>query len=160
MLIVKGLSPRFFLADGTERRGPQGASLLHDESSQSWPYSSGLVMRFDKRGEPCDDEYARRYYGGDYEIHCGTIELPPKSISAWHLVGEVERAEYTRPGLIEPGRYEHTFGEHEEPGILDRIASFFHAAEGQLPKLYEREHALRLELGPGAVWSWRGIVWP
>jgi hypothetical protein len=27
-----------------------------------------------------------------------------------------------------------------------------------LPRLYEREGALRLELGPRAVWSWRGIL--
>lgn len=157
MLIAKGYAPVFFLASGGQRRGLRGAALLHDESGERWPYTSGLVMPFSRRGaEDCNDDLAQRYFGDDYVVRCASVDLPPRSLKEWHRLGEVSRAKYRREGAEHAGHYEHDFGEDEGGGFF----SFFKKSPGKLPILYSREGALRIELGPGAVWNWRGIVSP
>ena len=146
MLIAKGFSPRFTLASGDERRAVRGAALLHDERGDDWPYSSGLVMRFTRRGDSCDDDLAQKYFGDGYALRCGAVTLPPRDLREWDAIGEVSRIEYTRRGDSHPGLYEHTFGEQR-----------FLFSSGALPILYVRGDALRLELGSGATWDWRGI---
>lgn len=150
MLIAKGSNVRIVLEDGNIRRGP---SLLHDESGEDWPYASGLITGFVKTQRPCDDKIARRYFGGDYEIRTGRIELPPRDLSQWREVGLVKEAFYTRRGDHE-GPYRHEFGERRLFGI------FRLPGRGRLPVLYERGSAMRLELGPRAHWDWHGIVSP
>jgi len=157
MLIAKGYAPLFFLADGSERRGPRGSALLHDESGESWPYASGLVMPFSRRGaDDCEDDLAQRYFGDDYVVRCATVALPPRALEEWSEVGEVASAEYRREGSEHAGYYEHDFGHAEHSGLF----SFFKKSPGKLPLLYARRGALRIELGSGAVWNWRGIVSP
>lgn len=147
MLIVKGFRCRFFLEGGSSR---SGNVLLHDESGDDWPYTSGLIVPgFQRLGEPCDDKQAQRYYGADYDLRCGRVELPPRDLEdGWEEIGRVVRVHYDRRGEVEPGPYEHEFGE----GGLFRIVM-----GGGFPRLYRRESAMRIELGRGAVWDWRGI---
>ena len=148
MLIAKGFHCRFFLTDppGGSRRG---AILLHDEDGEAWPYSSGLVVpSFTRSGKPCDDEAARRYYGDDYALKQGRVELPPKDITRWRKIGQVETVWYTRRGDVEPGPYEHEF---QGAGLF---------GGGDLPMLHSIGPYLRLELGKGSKWNWRGIVKP
>jgi hypothetical protein len=151
LLIAKGFAPAFTLATGGERRAPQGAALLHDESGDDWPYESGLVMRFNRAGKECDDALAEKYFGEGYALRCGAVRLPPRDLREWDPLGDVTRLEYVRRGFAHPGDYEHTFG---RVGVMRWL---FGAA---LPILYARGAALRLELGRGAEWNWRGIVSP
>ena len=153
MLIAKGFSPRFFLSDGSLRRAARGAALLHDETGERWPYASGLVLKIRRDDESCDDEIAQRYFGDDHPLRCGSIAVPPRDLGEWRLVGPVDRAEYRRTGTSYPGEYEHEF---------KRRKSFFSFIHGrsELPLLYARGDAMRLELGPSCLWSWRGIVSP
>lgn len=149
MLIAKGFSPRFFLASGSERHAVRGAALLHDERGDDWPYSSGLVMRFTRKGDACADDLAQKYFGEGYALRCGAVVLPPKDLREWDVVGEVSRIEYKRKGTSYPGEFQHTFGEQR-----------FLFSSGALPLLYVRGDAMRLELGSNARWSWRGIERP
>jgi hypothetical protein len=150
LLIAKGFRCRFFLEEGGSRRG---AVLLHDEDGEAWPYTSGLIVpSFRRLGEPCDDRAAQRYYGDDYPLKEGVVTLPPRDLRRWEAVGPVNVAHYDRRGDVEPGPKEHEFG----AGY-----SLFRAlGGGALPVLYKLGPNMRLELGNGAVWNWRGIVRP
>ena len=147
MLVAKGYSPIFFLADGSTKRPVRGAALLHDPSGDVWPYASGLVIRFSKDGRDCDDETAREYFGDEHPLKRGSVTLPPVSLDSWTHVGEVKRIEYVRKGTEHPGLFEHTF--KEKRGLI--------FAWGGLPNLYARGDSMRLELTPGTSWDWRGI---
>jgi len=150
MLIAKGFRCRFFLEQGGSR---YGSVMLHDETGEWWPYSSGLVVpSFRRLGKPLEDKAAQKYYGDDYPLKEGSVTLPPKELSEWREVGRVVKAHYDRRGDVEPGPYEHEFGHG--------FTLFRALAGGGLPMLYARGANLRLELGPGAEWSWRGIVRP
>jgi hypothetical protein len=150
MLIAKGYAPVFVFKNGSTRRG---RVLLHDEGGESWPYSSGLVVpSFKREGKPCDDAKAKAYYGSSYRLKEGSITLPPRDLSAWRPVGEVRRADYDRRGHIEPGPKKHAFGQVRSPLFLWR--------RGGHPILYVYRSFMRIELGSGCEWDWRGIVHP
>lgn len=150
MLFAAGSSVRFVLTTGRSRRGK---ILLHDEAGDSWPSSSGLVVPGFKhlgRDLAISDEYAQRYYGDSYVLKRGSVRLPPKPLSQWKEIGRVKEAFYVRRGDIEPGPKKHVFGE----SILFKLLG------KKLPRLYKHGQYMRLELGEGAVWNWRGIVSP
>jgi hypothetical protein len=147
LLIAKGYNVRLALTGSRLRRGNV---LLHDETGVDWPRDSGLIVpTFQRLNRPCDDAEAQRYYGDEYELLCGRVKLPPLALSKWKFLGSVQGADYERRGYIEPGQKRHEFDQ----------STFFFNRRG-LPKLYGHGRALRLELGPGSEWSWRGFVRP
>ena len=156
MLLAAGTHVHFCLWGGSSRRGKV---LLHDESGSDWPASSGLVVpAFNKLGLELDDDQAQRYYGSDYVLKQGSIRLPDVDLTKWRRVARVKEAFYTRLGDLASTpdspkkRKNHKF--------KPKKISFFSSKRGELPVLYARGRFLRIELGDGAVWNWRGIVSP
>ena len=138
MLIAKGYAPSFKLDTGKTVRAPRGAALLHDPTGRAWPSCSGLVLTFAKSGKETKDSAAEEYLGRAPKL--GEATVPPKALSGWQRVGEVEVVNYRRIG--------------------NHAASYYHPIEGGKAVLYRRGRALRIELGSGCVWNWRGIVTP
>jgi hypothetical protein len=138
MLIAKGYSPSFKMVAGGTIRSPHGAALLHDPSGRIWPACSGLVISFQKGGGPLEDKTAKEYLGvGPLK---GSAIVPPRALNGWRLLGDIAVVNYRR------------IGKH--------AAGYFHPIEGGRARLYRRGRALRMELGKGCVWNWRGIVTP
>jgi hypothetical protein len=139
MLIAKGYSVSFKMIEGGTVRGGAGAALLHDPSGKTWPSCSGLVASFKKGLGPIKNNTAEEYLG--MPALRGEINLPPRRLSEWSYVGEIAVVNYRR------------IGKHASP--------FYHPIEGGKAKLYRwRGRVLRMELGSGCVWNWRGIVTP
>ena len=138
MLIAKGYGVSFEMKQGPVVRAPAGAALLHDPTGKHWPSCSGLVMRFTKTNRPIHDDAAKEYLG--IEPRAGSITTPPRRLSEWKRVGDVAVINYRR------------IGEHAD--------SYYHPIERGAAVLYRRPGALRVELGGGCVWNWRGIVKP
>lgn len=145
MLIAKGYAVRFILEHGAVRPAA-GHALLHDPSGHAWPRCSGLVAPFRKTREEVEDREARSYFGlfSDAPMK-GLLALPPRALSDWNYLGDVEEIEYTRrrPGGLRAS--------HQAP--------YFHEFEGRV-RLYRRGNLFRIELGRGCSWNWRGIVRP
>ena len=140
MLIAKGYSASFKMEGGGTVRGAPGAALLHDPTGRTWPSCSGLVLPFRKTRQPLEDAEAAKYFG-EGPLRGELVGLPPKALREWRRLGEVREVLYRRTGR------------HAD--------SFFHPiAEGKRVMLYRRGRALRLELGGGCTWNWRGIVKP
>jgi hypothetical protein len=151
-LICKGTSARFKLVGG-RWVAPRGA-LLHDPDGRTWPACSGLVMPFKRTGEEPSREYdqARHYLGKGYSIKQGRIDaMPPRALDEWERIGEVVRVEYHRIGTKAPGDYFHPMGARQWFRLF---------MKSNLPVLYKRTGAYRLELGKGCHWSDRGFVVP
>jgi hypothetical protein len=155
MLCAKGYRVVFTMVDGAVYSPPASASLLHDERGVDWPARSGLVMPFARTGQKLlqPTPEVKRYFG-DYEVSRGRVKLPPRALSDWRELGQVQRATYYRRGdsfygsPTEDGD-EHEFGER----------SFFGLIGGKpLPTLYRRARIYRIELGEGASWDFRGFV--
>jgi hypothetical protein len=138
MLIAKGYAPSFKMVEGGTIRGGRGAALLHDPTGRAWPSCSGFIIAFSKGGKETKDSAAEEYLGRAPKL--GEATVPPKALSSWKRVGEVETVNYRRIG--------------------NHAASYYHPIEGGRAVLYRRGHALRIELGSGCVWNWRGIVKP
>ena len=85
MIICKGFSVSFKLANGKTVKAPGGYGLLHDPSGRDWAKCSGLVCSFSKGGDEIDDAAARDYFG--HTPREGTMRLPPRSLSAWRKLG-------------------------------------------------------------------------
>jgi hypothetical protein len=144
VLIAKGYTVSFTLAAGGTVKAPAGYGLLHDPTGRSWAKCSGLVCSFRKDGDEIEDGEAKSYFGKD--PLGGELALPPKSLSEWKKLGPVTEIRYTRKC---PGRK------------CDNAAAYYHPFEqGKLPMLYRRGKMLRLELGSGCEWNYRGIVRP
>jgi len=144
MLIAKGYRVNLKLENGRKVRAPASYGLLHDPSGRDWAKCSSLIAPFQKTGDEVSDGEAKSYFGS--EPREGRIALPPKSLGAWHRVGPVVEIEYTR----------------RRPGRLpaDHQADYYHPFEGKHPMLYRIGKLLRLELGSGCSWNWRGLIRP
>jgi hypothetical protein len=151
MLVAKGFAVTIFLESGRKVRAASGAELLHDESGADWPACSGLVASFTKTGKtlPEKDTKADKHFGlSGYVIRRGKVRLPPSDLSEWHLVGRAKSIDYSRRGE-HADRYTHTFQD-----------SGFWLWKHDLPSVYRRGKSLRIELGSGCTWNWRGFVTP
>lgn len=147
MLIAKGYDVAFKMKDGDKIvRTPKTNGFLHDPSGREWPKTSVLVTGFSRGRDEVTHREAERYFG--YVPQRGTVDLPPRSLSAWKELGEVAEIDYWRPGEHE-ATYYHPF---KHGGWL--------FSRGELPRLYKRGRQWRLELGPRAVLNWRGFVYP
>jgi hypothetical protein len=152
-LIAKGRSCLFEMVDGSDVRCSGG--MLHDPSGRWWPKKSVLCGPFRQRVRPIDDdEYdgeARHYLGSSHKASIGSIDTPPKGLSGWDYLGEVDRIFYTRTGRKSPGRFQHGFN---KSGFTT-----FVKGKGRV-RLYRRGRYCRLELPRGALLDSRGFVWP
>lgn len=151
MLVAKGFAVTITLENGRKVRGPAGGELLHDESGDDWPACSGLIVNFTKTGKklPEDDAISQKYFGlSGYTIRQGKVRLPPRDLREWHRVGPASRIDYSRRGE-HSDRYTHPF---ESGG--------FWLWKTDLPIVFRRGKSLRIELGRGCVWNWRGFVKP
>ncbi|MDE2022188.1 MAG: hypothetical protein KGI71_04760 [Patescibacteria group bacterium] len=146
MLIARGHHASFELEDGRTVRGAGGAEILQDETGADLPKNVVLVVALRRTGKPLGDVPAevRRHFGPDYQPLEGRATLPPLS-TGWRLVGRVREARYSRRGQYD-GDWEHAFGQRRLFG-----------GRAELPSLYRRGEALKLVLGDGQWWDWRGV---
>jgi hypothetical protein len=140
MLIAKCYSCIFHLTDGKTVRPPKGAALLHDPSGTHWPKTSCLISTFQRSGaklaDPKEEEVA---WAVDPDaVREGEVNTPPRR-AGWTKVGMVTSIDYSRKGA-HADKFEHEF-------------------KRPVP-LYRRGRVMRLELGKGAEFSWRGFVSP
>jgi hypothetical protein len=144
MLICKGFSVSFVLASGKTVKAPAGYGLLHDPSGKDWAKCSGLVVSFEKGGDEIDDKLAKEYFG--HPAREGELQLPPHSLSSWKKLGVAKEILYNR----------------RRPGNLPAAHQdkYYHPFDKGTATLYRLGRMLRIELGPGCEWSYRGIVRP
>jgi hypothetical protein len=145
-LIAKGYAVTFKLAGGKTVKAPSGYAFLHDPSGKYWPACSGLVAPIGRKlGTAVDHAAGKEYFGHD--PMAGELGVsPPKALSAWKRLGEVDEVLYTR----------------RRPGGLKAYAGglYYHPIEKGTAHAYRLGRLLRIELGSGCVWNWRGIVKP
>lgn len=147
MLIARGHDVSFVMADGRDIE--VSGALLHDSSGKAWPKCSALIATF-KRGPAVEmDAESKDYFGRGYDAHEGRVELPPRDLKAWKLVGEVKKIFYERTGRHH-GLFQHEMGKR-------RLWAFFKSGKATL---YRLGRAYRLELGKGCIWDSRGLVFP
>jgi hypothetical protein len=150
-LIAKGRSCLFEMVDGTDIKCTGG--MLHDPSGRWWPARSVLIGPFRAKLRPAtDDEFrgeAKQYFGGDYDAQMGVVNTPPKALSGWRYLGQVERIYYTRSGR-RGGRFQHPFNEGLQSLLYGKKSV----------RLYRRGRFFRLELPRGAHLDDRGFVHP
>ena len=153
MLICKGRSVSFDLADGSGIDAPAQNALLHDPTGRFWKSTSILVAPFSKgRDEVEGDSYSKDYLGRSHLTRAGDVRLPPKALSLWQYEGEVETIWYTRHGKKYGGkRFRHEFN---RPSLARLVKGRGRA------RLYSLGSAYRLELPRGAIVDGRGLVWP
>jgi hypothetical protein len=160
MLIVKGTRVAFEMTEGGEVVVRPRCGMMHDPQGSSWGKCSLLVGPFNTgRSEPLLEvaaaslKSAQQYFGRNYVVREGSVELPPRALSGWERLGPVDRIWYTRGGTKYPGPFKHPFG---RPGVLTRL---FKGA-GKKPILYTRGAFLRLEMQSGCMLDDRGILFP
>lgn len=145
MLIAK-CSRVTFIVDGRRVAAPKGATLLHDPSGRHWPRQSCLIASFRRGGDvlenPTDEQVA--WATNPDAVKIGSVDTPPKGLGEWEVIGRVERVDYTRRGVYADD-YEHDF---EEGWLLKR----------PLPTLRQRGKCMRLDLGRGRQFNWRGFI--
>jgi hypothetical protein len=152
-LINKGRSCRFIMVEGPDVSC--GGGMMHDPSGRWWPKNSVLCGPFRKLRAAQPDEgssQAKHYLGDSHRAVVGVIDTPPKPLSGWTYLGEVDEIRYTRTGRKRPGRYFHPFS---KPGALATIIK----GKGKA-RLYRYGRFCRLDLPHGAILDTRGYVWP
>jgi hypothetical protein len=147
MLVKKGHGVRFDLETG--RKVAARGGMLHDPEGASWPRCSVLVGPFSHGGKTDErlSSSARAYFGRGYAASRGSVELPPRAMTAWKEVGPVKTIWYTRTGEVMGGE---RFFHHFKRGLLSR----------RLPVLYRHGRFFRLELGAGCTLNHRGYIRP
>jgi hypothetical protein len=147
MLIAKAYNVEL-VVDGRVIRPP--GVLLHDPSGSDWPRTSCLITSFKRSGEPLTrpSAEARAWAENPDAVKAGTVDTPPRSLSSWTSVGGCERIRYTRKG------------EHADHYVHDFDDKEWLVFSRKLPEVYRLGRSMRVELGPRAVFNWRGFVYP
>jgi hypothetical protein len=150
-VIAKGFAVSFDMKNGDQIDAPAAFALLHDPSGRYWKKTSLLVAPFHKDGVDVDgSELAQDYLRRD--VKAGSIDLPPKPLSAWQPEGEIDCIYYRRNGARHGGqRFKHKFNEFS----LDKLVR----GSGKA-RLYSRGRLFRVELPRGAVADSDGLKWP
>jgi hypothetical protein len=145
MLIAKGYAVTAILKTGKHVKAPAGYAMLHDPSGKYWPACSGLVAPIARKsGEAVSCGPAQDYFG--HEPLGGEVDVPPRALSQWKSLGEIDELLYTR---------------RRPRGLpASNAGPYFHPIEKGTARLYRLGRMLRIELGSGCVWNWRGIVKP
>lgn len=150
MLIAKGYDVSFLMKNGDEIDAPRSAAMLHDEKGTHWPRCSILLMSFRRSGSSVEmAPNEAQYFGDDYDARRGSVTLPPKPLSKWALVGEVDKIYYERVGK-HAGLFKHQFGKR-------RLVGFFKTGKAVLYKL---GGSMRLQMSGDCIVDARGIVRP
>lgn len=153
--IVKGRSTLFEMKDGPNVTCAGG--MIHDPSGRAWPRNSVLCGPFRPRVRAATPEeyrgWAKDYLGSSHRPMVGIVDVPPRTLSEWTYLGEVERIFYTRTGRKRPGRYQHEFFKSTA------LATLVRGRHGKV-KLYRRGRFVRLELPKGAQLDARGYIYP
>ena len=151
MLVCVGDTVGFTLARGRKRRvdAPRDAMLLFDDDGKAWPECSLLIadLALHDTRDATDEEtkgLPRQWLGKHYEAERSTVNLPPKSLDAWTLVGPLARIWYFRSGDYAPRFFKHAFN---KPTGLRRLVFLVKGKREVL--LYERRGMYRVELGNG-----------
>ena len=142
MLIAKCYATALHLDGGGTIR-PSGAALMHDPTGRHWPKTSCLIASFRRTGKPIQKptDEATAWATDPSMVKMGIANTPGRSLDGgWKFVGRVNRIDYTRHGA-HADKYTHEF-------------------KAPHPRLYRKGRVLRLELGRGAVFNWRGFVNP
>lgn len=128
--------------DGGGTIRPRGAALMHDPTGRHWPKTSCLIASFNRTGKPLSKptDEATAWATDPSFVKMGAVDTPSRTLDGWKFLGRVERIDYTRKGA-HADMYTHEF-------------------KSPHPRLYRKGNVLRLELGRGAVFSWRGFVTP
>jgi len=152
----------FSLARGRKRRvdAPKNAMMLFDDDGKAWPACSLLIADLALYGtrDATDDEtkgLPRQWLGKHYEAERSTVNLPPKSLDAWTLVGPLARIWYFRSGDYAPHFFKHAFN---KPTGLRRLVFLVKGKREVL--LYRRGSHLRCELGAGCMVTRSGLEVP
>jgi len=150
------------LAKGNRRQidAPRTALMFFDEDGKAWPNCSLLIARLQMRDTRAatDEEtkgLPKQWLGNDYEAERSTVDLPPKSLSKWTLVGPLARIWYFRIGDYAPGFFKHAFN---KPTGLRRLVFLVKGKREVL--LYRRRAMLRVELGEGCQITRDGLEVP
>lgn len=151
-LVSKGHSCIFEMVDGRDISTKGG--MLHDPSGKTWPSRSVLIGPFRgglRKADPDEvDAAAKHYLGSSHPAKIGMVDTPPKDLTSWTYVGDVENILYTRTGRRRPGRYEHPFNKSWVTLFTGK----------KRVKLYRRGRYYRLQLPRGAILDSRGFVVP
>lgn len=108
---VKGNSVFFRMDDERRIYLPKRLVMAHDPSGRLWPRNSVLFTAVRKDGIPVSmDADQREYFGRGYQAHQGTIlDIPPRGLDRWQLLGHAKTIFYDRGGVRAPGFFKHTF---------------------------------------------------
>ena len=159
MLFALGDDVGFKLKDGRKVWCPRRACLLRDDDGKVWPSCSLLIARIDGRGrDATDDEMSgapKWWLGRDYDARVSMFNTPPRALTSWKLVGEVDQIFYDRFGNKAPGRFHHTF--NKARGLWHIVAWI---KGKKIVKLFKRDGMYRLELSGGCVVRDLGLIWP
>jgi len=152
-LIAYATRVLFVLHSDREVEPPAEYALLHDPDGEAWPKCSLLVGAFKRARRAYDqkDVAAVDWFGKTHKLSEGDIDLPPRELSEWKALGDIEWIYYWRRGNKHRGDFKHKFGKWQ-PMV-------FWKSPGRAT-LYEHEKWLRVELSKGCVIDWRGIVYP
>jgi len=128
------------LTDGRTVRPPRGAALMHDPAGKAWPKTSCLITTFSRTGKTLTDpkEEERAWATNPDAVRGGSVNAPSYR-GGWKKIGLVKSIDYSRRGA-HADKFEHEF-------------------KRPVP-LYQKGKAMRLELGKGAQFNWRGFVDP
>jgi hypothetical protein len=138
------------MVEGGTIKAPASYAFLHDPAGKYWPSCSALIAPLDRRYDEEVSHGPGQQYFGHKPLAGETPDigkLPSfKAISKWKYLGEIEEIYYTRM----------------RPRGLPNYAKdrYKHPIENGRALLYRRGRMLRIELGSGCVWNWRGIIKP
>lgn len=129
--------------------------MLYDASGKYWPKCSLLITPFENGKK--EVAAGAEYFGREAIVKEGHVDLPPRSLSGWTLVGECRDVYYDRAGTKHPGPFHHEFDKPR--GLWRLIWPFSKKAHGPA-LLYTRHGSYRIDFPDGCLIDDRGIVMP
>ena len=129
--------------------------MLYDASGKYWPKCSLLITPFENGKK--EVSAGAEYFGREAIVKEGHVDLPPRALSGWTLVGECRDVYYDRAGTKHPGPFHHEFDKPR--GLWRLIWPFSKKAHGPA-LLYTRRGLYRIDFPEGCLIDDRGIVMP
>lgn len=140
MILVKGRKVRLVTTEDLEMIFPANYGLIHDPEGSHLGPTFLFIGPYKVLGGDVDLERSgRQYFGRGYRAQGAEVNVPA---GPWTHTGDARRIIYERDrGKFANSRsFAHDF---RNPVVIDRCGRFH-----------------RLDLGDGAVVSWRGIIRP
>lgn len=155
-LLVRGDVVSCEMGDGSTVEFPKSWGLVHDPSGVCIDRCEVLVCPYRTTNTACVElppdiyDAAMDYWGKDYELKAGLVEIPR---GPWDRVGRIVRVYYDRYGQL-ASPYQHPFKDvKEDTAILYR--------QKRAQKFGRSSHkAYRISLPDGCVINAHGFVWP